>query len=237
MGRFNHEAVAVDPSTGIAYETEDYSNGCFYRFLPNEPAHYEKGGMLQALKIVGEDIRHTTTHALQINESYPCEWVTIDEPDPEVYTVPMQAQEKGAAIFVRGEGMVAHPDGIYFACTSGGAQGLGQIFKYRPGQNSSGGNLELVYEATTEGVLEKPDNITINRWGDLIICEDNDLDVQCLIGLTPKGQIYYIASNSRAEWCGACFSPDGKVLFANIQKKPGMTVAICGPWKSLRASV
>ena len=47
MGRFNHEAVAVDPLTGIAYETEDYSNGCFYRFLPNEPEHYERGGMLQ----------------------------------------------------------------------------------------------------------------------------------------------------------------------------------------------
>ncbi|MEY4561592.1 MAG: hypothetical protein RLZZ618_869 [Pseudomonadota bacterium] len=32
-----------------------------------------------------------------------------------------------------------------------------------------------------------------------------------------------------SEWCGACFSPDGRVLFANLQG-PGITVAITGPW-------
>jgi secreted PhoX family phosphatase len=31
------------------------------------------------------------------------------------------------------------------------------------------------------------------------------------------------------EWCGSCFSPDGRVLFANLQA-PGLTVAITGPW-------
>ncbi|HSD37451.1 MAG TPA: alkaline phosphatase PhoX [Rhodocyclaceae bacterium] len=33
------------------------------------------------------------------------------------------------------------------------------------------------------------------------------------------------------EWCGSCFSPDGRVLFANLQA-PGLTVAITGPWAS-----
>ena len=32
------------------------------------------------------------------------------------------------------------------------------------------------------------------------------------------------------EWAGACFSPDGKWLFANVYS-PGFTVAITGPWK------
>jgi uncharacterized protein len=32
-----------------------------------------------------------------------------------------------------------------------------------------------------------------------------------------------------AEWAGACFSPDGKTLFANIYR-PGFTVAISGPF-------
>jgi secreted PhoX family phosphatase len=31
IGRFNHEAVAVDPSTGIVYITEDRGDGIFYR--------------------------------------------------------------------------------------------------------------------------------------------------------------------------------------------------------------
>src|SRR5690606_38698881 len=35
MGRFNHEAVAVDPSTGIVYLTEDRGDGIFYRYIPH----------------------------------------------------------------------------------------------------------------------------------------------------------------------------------------------------------
>ncbi len=31
------------------------------------------------------------------------------------------------------------------------------------------------------------------------------------------------------EWAGACYSPDGKWLFVNIQT-PGVTFAITGPW-------
>jgi len=234
MGRFNHEAVAVDPKSGIAYQTEDDVNGCFFRFIPNELEHFEKGGILQALKFTDQEIRHTSHNPLELGKKYKCEWVNIDEPDPEDDTVHQQAQAKGAAVFIRGEGMETREDGIYFACTSGGASGLGQIFKYVPEQDNVGGTVELVFEATEEGVLEKPDNITLNQWGDLIICEDNGLDTQCLIGLTPTGKLYYIASNNQSEWAGACFSPDGNILFANIHKKPGMTVAIKGDWERLR---
>ena len=34
---------------------------------------------------------------------------------------------------------------------------------------------------------------------------------------------------SQSEWAGACYSPDGKWLFVNIQT-PGITFAITGPW-------
>ena len=53
MGRFIHEAVAVDPETGIVYETEDtwYDPGGrpgagFYRFIPNRPGELAAGGRL-----------------------------------------------------------------------------------------------------------------------------------------------------------------------------------------------
>ena len=35
MGRFNHEAVCVNPNTGIVYLTEDRNDGLLYRFIPN----------------------------------------------------------------------------------------------------------------------------------------------------------------------------------------------------------
>ena len=36
LGRFAHEAVAVDPATGAVYETEDQGDGSgFFRFVPS----------------------------------------------------------------------------------------------------------------------------------------------------------------------------------------------------------
>ena len=33
-----------------------------------------------------------------------------------------------------------------------------------------------------------------------------------------------------SEFAGACFSPDGRWLFVNVQR-PGVTFAITGPWE------
>ena len=45
--------------------------------------------------------------------------------------------------------------------------------------------------------------------------------------------IYTIARNAkdRSEFAGSCFSPDGSVLFVNMQFL-GLTLAIKGPWRS-----
>lgn len=233
MGRFKHEAIAVDPHSGIVYQTEDQMNSCFYRFIPKVKQQMAEGGVLQALKFVDQNIKHTSDDPIELDRNYPVEWVTIENPDPIDYTTRDEAQAKGAAIFIRGEGISAYGDGIYFACTMGGKDKAGQIFKYTPNANDANGTIKLVYEAMEDGILERPDNITLNNFGDLIICEDNSYDERCLVGLTPEGHVYYIASNTMAEWAGACFSPDGKILFANIQK-PGLTVAIRGPWETLR---
>jgi secreted PhoX family phosphatase len=236
MGRFNHEAVAFDARSGIAYLTEDAEDGCFYRFLPRVNGSLIQGGRLQALRFVDTAIRHSSRDALVAGKRYACSWVGIDEPDPEDDTVRLQAQAKGAAVFVRGEGMAsAAGEGIYFACTTGGQAAQGQVFLYRPGAADEGGTLELVFSASDAGLLSCPDNLTIAPWGDLLICEDSRRGENCLLGLRPDGRLYVIAVTRRAEWCGACFSPDGRTLFANVHKKPGMTLGIRGDWAALRA--
>lgn len=48
MGRFNHEAVAVDPRTGIVHLTEDRDDSLLYRFLSDRPGRLAAGGRLQA---------------------------------------------------------------------------------------------------------------------------------------------------------------------------------------------
>jgi secreted PhoX family phosphatase len=67
-----------------------------------------------------------------------------------------------------------------------------------------------------------------------------------LVGLTVHGEAFTFAMNNmnlssdyndrvpaadyrQSEWAGACFSPDGQWLFANIQT-PGVTFAVTGPW-------
>jgi secreted PhoX family phosphatase len=40
-----------------------------------------------------------------------------------------------------------------------------------------------------------------------------------------------MAHSSESELSGVCFSPDGKIMFVNIQY-PGMTLAITGDWPS-----
>ena len=49
--------------------------------------------------------------------------------------------------------------------------------------------------------------------------------------MRPDGQQYAIADNAHtpSELAGVCFSPDGAVMFVNIQDR-GLTLAITGPW-------
>jgi secreted PhoX family phosphatase len=70
----------------------------------------------------------------------------------------------------------------------------------------------------------------MSPWGDLIICEDTTSHCG-LIGIRPNGEQYELADNaySSSELAGICFSPDGTVMFVNIQHR-GLTLAITGPW-------
>lgn len=56
------------------------------------------------------------------------------------------------------------------------------------------------------------------------------------MGVTPEGQLYRFAHNAMntSEFAGVTFSPDGQVLFVNIQH-PGNTFAIYGPWDQHRS--
>ena len=50
--------------------------------------------------------------------------------------------------------------------------------------------------------------------------------------MSPSGELTTIARNlyNDSELTGACFAPDGKTLFVNVQN-PGITFAISGPFR------
>ncbi|MEM9338809.1 MAG: alkaline phosphatase PhoX [Bacteroidota bacterium] len=244
MGRFNHEAVCVDPRTGIVYQTEDRHDSLIYRYLPNVPGELHKGGRLQALAIKEQasfDTRNHKEQAMQVGQALDTVWIDLEDTDPQEDDLRIRGYESGAAVFARGEGMWYGNEEVYFACTSGGKNKTGQVFKYIPGEfegtekeAENPGKLVLFAEPNDQELLKYCDNLTVAPWGDVVLVED-DQD-SYMRGITPEGKIYNIARNigSQSEMAGVCFSPSGKTLFVNVQKD-GLTFAITGPWDKLRA--
>lgn len=256
MGRFTHEAAAVDPATGVVYLTEDTADSLFYRFLPAARGELAKGGRLQALALVEQSAADTRNWSaaqggdpalrMVANRKYAARWIDLSDVEAPDGDLRLRGRKAGAAIFARGEGIAfaleAGGPAIYFACTSGGPARIGQIWRYLPSayegmprEADAPGELELFVESTGENVFEKCDNIVASARGELIVCEDGDGD-NFIRAITPDGLIYTLARNAdagKSEFCGACFSPDGQTLFVNIQK-PGITLAITGRWDSVR---
>lgn len=242
MGRFVHEAVAVDPESGIVYETEDRQEAGFYRFIPVTPGRLAEGGRLQMLAVEGRP-RFDTARGQHVGVPLPAVWVDIEDPDPPVgsgraRTVFAQGFVQGAAGFARLEGCWYGDRSIYFHSTSGGDARVGQVWRYGP-TSAERGELTLIFESPSRAVLDYPDNITVSPRGGIVICEDGAGE-QYLRGLTPDGAILDLAKNvlNETEFAGACFSPDGRILFVNIMgstidagTEEGRTLAIRGPWE------
>jgi uncharacterized protein len=172
----------------------------------------------------------------------------------------LQAWAQGALRISRGEGICRHGDKFYFVDTEAGVDilrrpghGDGAVWELDPEKNT----LRALFVAGSRQVGDNIDNITVSPRGGILLCEDGDpvTDVYGpgtrLIGITAAGDSYAFAKNNisvelealvvagkrifpndyRAqEWAGACFDPEGEVLFVNIQT-PGITFAIWGPWE------
>lgn len=243
MGRFNHEAVAVNPNSGIVYQTEDRDDGLLYRFIPNVKEKLHEGGRLEVLVRKGVASYDTRNWGMgkpmKPGDSFDVEWMPIDNVESPKDDLRTRGFDMGAARFARGEGMWYGNDAIYFACTNGGEAQFGQVWRYVPSplegtpeESSQPGRLQLFVEPNDGGLIDRCDNVTVAPWGDLVLCEDGSGE-QFLVGVTPEGGIYKLARNAdpeSSEVAGACFSPDGSTLFFNIQKN-GLTLAITGPWQ------
>lgn len=268
-GRRSHEA-AIERG-GIIYMTEDRGissdpltakrllGACFYRYIP-----YPRGGgvplaethgVLQALKL-RQEFHANMDVGRAVGVPYPVEWVGVPEPDhdddsdnrrdrvPGFTPNRVQAQDAGAAFFDRQEGMWTGPgqSKIYFDCTTGGAQNLGQVWEYDPGRET----ITLIYESVDPVKLQNPDNVVIvPQTHDILLQEDGDGgDGQFVRGLTRDGEIYDFCRSAAntTEFCGGCFDPDGKTLYLNQQGERGslpdglpdgsaVTYAIYGPFE------
>lgn len=252
-GRFPHEGVAVDPATGILYQTEDqflFPSG-MYRFRPDaDPTGgYQNAGTLEMMKVQGATESTVLGGLLEEGATFAIEWVTIDDPDPTFEGVPsnndairnvsLQGFAKNGAKFARPEGIWFADGVVWFTCTRGGSStaglneapegeygdGRGQVWRYDPATET----LTLVFQSTDPAVLDLPDNMTVSANGNVVICEDGKEGnfVRCLKGDGAlEDVVQNITERPDDEFAGVCFSPDGRTMFVNIQARSGLTFAV-----------
>ena len=202
MGRFNHEAIAVDPASGIVYQTEDRQDGVLYRFIPKVPGRLAEGGRLQVLVVTGQpacDTRNwqgVNTDLLQsggadnadfvkpgeslkqipIGKPLAVHWIDIDHVDPAEDDLRYRAFSAGAARFARNEGMWYGNDAIYFASTTGGHNAKGQIWRYIPSPHE-GTELEANSPAVLELFIEPNDETVLQHADNLCVAPFGDVIV------------------------------------------------------------
>jgi uncharacterized protein len=220
MGRFPHEAVAVDPVTRWCYLTEDSRNQSgFYRFIPKvrhcREGSYEEGGRLQMARVKGQPNADLLTAAY--GDTYHIEWVDVPDPDadPGPFTAPhgggsasgpfLQGWERGALRMSRGEGIWHHHGKFYIVDTSTGVdaqnrpgRGEGAVWEYNPRTHL----LKAIFVSHNAVDANNPDNITVSPRGGILLCEDGG-GVEDgfgfgdrLVGITRDGGSYVFAKNN-----------------------------------------
>jgi len=171
----------------------------------------------------------------------------------------IQALAAGCARMARGEGIWHADGRMFIVDTAAGVngsnlpgQGEGAVWEL----TLSTMRLRALFVSGAATAGNNPDNVTVSPRGGILLCEDGGASPDAfgsgtrLLGLNPAGEAYIFCKNNvqltatqiagagkivaaadyrGSEFCGACFDPTGRVLFANIQT-PGITLAIAGPW-------
>lgn len=252
LGRFAHESVAVDPGTGVIYETEDAGspNGLFYRWTPPASARRlgrgalrtlaDDAGTLEAMRATRADGSFVPdlSPAREIGLRYRVEWVAVPDRFATTTSVRKQQFAKPVTRSRKLEGMWWGHGGAYFVCSFARGAGDnseafhdGQVWFYDPASRTIELKIHFEYTpADQDGDPDGPDNITVSPYGGVIVAEDGE-GASHLVGSTKGGETFFLARNeiNDSEFTGPTFSADKKTLFANIQS-PGHVFAITGPF-------
>jgi secreted PhoX family phosphatase len=253
LGRYAHEAVAVDPRTSAIYLTEDATgpNGLYFRWTP---PHRFRGGK-GALRRLATGVNGATAgslaamscsdagrHIPDLSEAtapgttYDVTWVDVPDRIATDVSVRKQFTDDQVTRSRKLEGAWWGHGGAYFVAsfarrTDGSVHDHdGQVWHYDPVTRTV--TLKTIFGVTPDQDVDVdgPDNITVSPYGGVILAEDGD-GVNHLIGVTADGEAYPIARSEQGgqEFTGPTFSQDGSILFANLQAS-GYVFAITGPW-------
>ncbi len=201
MGRWAHEAVAVDPVDEQLYLTQDHPEGLLYRFTPDAYPDLT-AGLLEAA-LVADDGAVT--------------WAEV--PDPTGASAPTRTQVEGATVFPGGEGIWFHDDIVFFTTKVDNAVHSIDL---------RAGTYEEIYRADPADVaagsspLFGVDNITVDAGtGDLFVAEDGGR--MRIVVLTPEGDVapfLQVVGQDDSEITGPAFNPGRDRLYFSSQRAP-----------------
>lgn len=197
LGRFEHEAVAVDPDAGFLYLTEDVPDGGFYRFRPARAMPYLATGVLEIASILSEAGGRRVV------------WREV--PDPVALTVLTRYQVPGYTAFDGGEGIAWHAGTVFFT-----TKGDNRVWAYDCATQA----IDILYDLATsaEPHLSGVDNVAITASGDVLVAEDGG-DMQ-LVLLAANGRVFpvlEVVGHDESEICGPAFSPAFDRLYFSSQ--------------------
>lgn len=220
MGRYRHEAVAIDDTSGVAYLTEDIGDGGFYRTVPEVYPDF-RSGELFILEVVDGDpstgpaaVRWNKIDDPNAGVTEQCDPITgaqclIDEGNPTRTQAPYTA-------FNGGEGCWFFEGLVYFA-----TKGDKRVWCY----NTDNETVEVIYNFNDGvGVLEgpddaiSPDNVTVSASGDIMISEDGAQERLVIVTPDGRAKVFLEVMHSGSELCGPAFSPDGQKLYFSSQR-------------------
>lgn len=218
LGRFKHEAAAVDPEFRHVYLTEDEGDGRLYRFAPD----------------VWGDLASGLLEVARVDAAGDVAWIPVPEPDPPAPIAnPTRHQVSDSTPFNRGEGIVWREGHVYFTTT-----GDDRVWELETASQQ----LRILYDRSLDpgDRLNGVDNITAARSGDLLVAEDHGGGEQELVLIAPDGVVSAFceltgADQASSEITGPAFDPWGRRLYFSSQRAGalgiGLTYEVSGPFR------
>jgi len=207
LGRFKHEAAAVDPNTDFVYLTEDEYDGRFYRFRPAARGDLS-GGTLEAAEVAADG---------------RVRWRAVAADAP--------ARDPHTRLFLRGEGAWFAHDTVYFSTTADH-----RVWAYDTRRETIAIHYEAarsqgVLRRPDNLTVHAPSRqVFVAEDGD-----DMQIVLLAPVGAVPViAPFVQLLGHAESELTGLAFSPDGTRLYFSSQRgrdgETGMSFEVRGPF-------
>lgn len=244
LGRFNHEAAAVDLAAGVVYQTEDAGDGRFYRLVVDD-ADIVRGaggtpqrlrleqGRLQVMNVQGYEDGGYIENELAAREPRKTSWVDVVDPDQAQSGVRDTLAGSGVPVpgseFRGGEGLWFYelPAEMRLVPEAGSvptrallffaSKGDNRVYAYDPDNEL----IQTVFDnRRIEPDFDDVDNVTVSPAGDVLVAEDGE--AKRLIVLVPDGDARVLVKIDLpgSEITGPAFTADGSRLYFSSQRGP-----------------